>query len=226
MAMKKAEMEAHREKYRALMGDARAAQQDGLYHKAVELALSSWDHVDGMMQYERRFEEKEFESIEGIDTVLKYAPLLLDFNNLDRLESLLKSQRRIDRNTSESLTEKLGKARALMWDVHHLWDHLEQHPGARQDELRQILGGDQDQWRLVAETWEKMGLVRRTPEGRSYRLSLCTRMGEVISGKCPKCGAFSEAPKAMLLEELACPKCRASVLFVMLSKGATATRKE
>lgn len=226
MAMKKAEMESHRAKYHDQMAKARAAQQKGLYHEAVELALSSWDHIDAMMQYERRFQDRELVRIEGIDMVLEYAPLLLDFRSLDKLQSLLKNYRRIDKNTSESLVDKLAKARSLMWDAHHMWDYLEQHADARQNELHRILGGEQDQWRSVAEAWEKMGLLHRMPEGKSYCLALSTRMGEVVSAKCSSCGAVAEAPKAMFFEELACPNCRATVLFVILSKEATAGTKE
>ena len=226
MVMKKAEMEKHRMEYRALMDQARAALQEGLYRNAVKAALSSWDHVDGMMQFERKYENREFTSIESIELVLRYAPLLLDSQSLDRLASLLKSQRRIDKNTSVSLDDKLAKARAQIWDAHKLWEYLEGHPDTRQDELRQILGGEQEEWRSAAEAWEKMGLVRRTPEGRSYRLALSTRMGEIVSGKCPSCGAVAEAPKAMFLEELTCQYCQASGVFVILSRRAPSTNKE
>ncbi|MHC4696999.1 MAG: hypothetical protein ACYTFA_09670 [Planctomycetota bacterium] len=208
------------------MSKAQAAHHEGLYRDAVEAALSSWEYIDGMMQYERRYEEKEFDGIKAIDMVLKYAPLVLDFHSLDKLESLLKNQRRIEKNTSESLAERLTQARALMWDAHRMWDHLEQHGEARQDKLSRILGGEQDKYRSVAETWEKMGLLQRTPEGGSYRLALSTRMGEVVSGKCPSCGAVAEAPKSMFLEEMRCPDCRVKVLFVLLPKGGATVTKE
>lgn len=226
MAMKKADMEGHRAEYQSLMVKAWSAEREGLYRTAVELALSSLNHIDGMMQYERRYESKEFDSIQGIDMILKYAPLLLDFNSLDTLETLLKNYRRIDKNTSESLADKLAKARVLMWDTHRLWDHLERNPETRQDGLRRVLGGDQDQWRSVANAWEKMGLLRRTPEGGSYRLALSTRMGELVSAKCPSCGGVVNAPKAMFLEKLACPECRTTVLFVILSTETSTGTKE
>ena len=213
-------MKKHRAQYRRLMTSARAASKEGLFREAVKAALSSWDHIDGMMQYERRFEDKEFASIEGIDLILRYTPLLLDFESLDRLESLLKDFRRIDRHTSESLADKLAKARSLMKDAHRMWDYVEHHPEVRQDTLSRSLGGEESQWRSTAEAWEKMGLLRRTPEDRSYRLTLVTRMGEIVSGKCPDCGAVADAPKAMFLEELACPDCRAKALFVILSQEA------
>ncbi len=226
MAMKKAEMETHRARYQALMTKARSAEREGLYREVIDSALSSWDHVDGMMQYERRYENKEFTSIQGIEMLLKYAPLLLDFDSLDTLETLLKNYRRIDKNTSESMADKLAKARALMWDAHRLWDHLERNPESKQDKLRRVLGGDQDIWRSVAEAWGKMGLLRRTPEDGSYRLSLSTRMGGLVSAKCSSCGHVGKAPKAMFLEKMACPECRATVLFVILSTETSIDTKE
>lgn len=222
--MKKTEMEAHHQKYQDLMSEALSAGKNGSYRKAVELALSSWDHIDGMMQYQRKYEAAEFTSIGAIDLILKYAPLLFDFRSLDRLELLLKDRRRIEKHTFESLGDKLAEARSLMWDAHRLWDYLEFHPDARQDELRERLGGSQDRWRSLATEWEAMGLLRRTADGRSYRLALCTRMGQIVPAKYSACGAVTEAPKAMFLEELTCPECRAKVSFVILAREATNPR--
>lgn len=226
MAMKKADMEAHRAKYHALMSEARLAERAGLYRKAIESALASWDHIDGMIQFERKYEGKGFASIPTVEIILRYAPLLLDFQSLDALEILLKNFRRIERDTSDSLADKLARARARMWDNHRLWDHLERHPDIRQNELRRVLGGDQAQWRSVADAWEKMGLLRRTPEGGSYRVALSTRLGEPVPAKCPSCGEVVKAPKAIFLEKTACPECREDVLFVILSREVAYDAKE
>jgi hypothetical protein len=169
-----------------------------------------------MMQYARKYEGVSFESVESIDFVLRFAPLLFDFVSLDSLEELLKRQRRIERDTSDDLAQRLAEARQRMWDAHRMWTHLEQTPGARQDELGRVLGGDQNRWRGVAETWEAMALLVRTPNRGSYRLALSTRMGEVVSAKCSACGAGAEAPKAMFLEPLTCRECRSTVSFVLL----------
>lgn len=219
-------MEAHQRQYKSLITKARSAVRKGRYHEAVKVSLSSWDYVDGMMQYERRYEEKEFTSIEGIEMVLKYAPLLLDFESLDTLEGLLKDHRRIEKGTSDVLADKLTDARTLMWEAHRLWSHLEEHPQARQDRLRKDLGGDQDEWRGIVELWAEMGLVERTPDGGSYLLALATRMGEIVSAKCTNCGDTVEAPKAMLLAELGCPECEARVPFVILPRQSECNTRE
>ena len=226
MAMKKADMLRHREEYQSLMAEARSAEQEGVYRKAVELALSSWDHIDGMMQYERRYANREFANIEGIDVILRYAPLLFDFSSLDALETILKNSRRIEKNTSENLGGKLAKARARMWDAHRLWDHLERHPEVSQDKLSRALGGSRDRWRSITDAWENMALVYRTRDGESHRIALSTRMGRVVPGKCSSCGVVVSAPKAMLLEKLPCPECRATVFFIILSTATTNDTKE
>jgi hypothetical protein len=195
IAMKKAEMEEHAGAYDALMASARLAESQGLYRVAVDAAIAAWEHIDGMMQYGIKYEKDEFTRISAIETVLKYAPLLFDFQNLDALEQLLETRKRIEKNTSVSVVDKLATARAQMWDNHRLWGYLEKHGEVRQDQLRELLGGNQDQWRWLAESWSRMGLVKRMPEGGSYRLSLSTRMGQVVSAKCPSCGKISEAPR-------------------------------
>jgi hypothetical protein len=216
MASTKAELEQHRSEYYRVLDEARSAEEMRLYAKAVELAWASCHHIEGMMQFERKHLQKEFASIGAIDLVLKYAPLIFDFHHLDKLESMLKESRRIEKGTTVSLSEKLAKARAKMWSAHRLWDYLEQHPEVKQDELRRSLGGDQEEWRTITESWDRMGLLRRVPQGQSYGLTLSTRMGEVVSAKCPACGGVADGPKAMFLEKLPCPMCRRSVLFVLL----------
>ena len=119
MPLKKSEMEAHRAAYYALIS-ARAALQQGLYHKAIDEASASWEYIDGMMQYERRYESKEFESVEGIDIVLEFAPLVFGFQSLEKLDELLRSQRRIDKHSSDDLAARLDSARQSLRDVHRL----------------------------------------------------------------------------------------------------------
>jgi hypothetical protein len=224
--MNKAEMEGHHAAYHEIIARVRIAQSEGMCREAVLLALSSLGHVDGMMQYEQRYEKKEFASIESIDVILRYAPVLFDFQSLDGLASVLKEKRRIDRDASDDLGGRLSEARTLMWDARRMWNHLEEHAEVRQDELRQHLGGNQDRWRWVAETWEKMGLLRRVPEGGSYRVALSTRMGEVVGGKCPSCGAVAEAPKGMFLEKLMCGTCGGNGQFVILGRADGQCAKE
>jgi hypothetical protein len=148
---------------------------------------------------------------------LRYAPFLLDFESLNNLELLLKDCRRIEKNTASNFADKLAESRALMQEAYRLWDHIECHPHCRQDGLRKKIGGDQDKWRAIVETWQKMGLLHREPEDTSYRLSLRTRMGQIVAAKCPFCGNVVEAPKAMFLELTACPDCMNKVLFVILA---------
>ncbi len=214
--MTKAEMEAHRAEYHALASRARSAKQAGLYREAVDLAVSSWDHIDGMMRYERTYNDHEVNGLETIKIVLRHAPLLFDFESLDKLEGLLKTQRRIVKNTSDDLAESLAKARALMWEAHRLWSHLERRGECEQDGLHLALGGTPNDWGAITEIWERMALVRRVPDGGSFRVALATRMDALTSAKCPSCGVAVKGLKVKLLDKVTCPKCRTKVLFVLL----------
>ncbi|NOT00130.1 MAG: hypothetical protein HOP29_05840 [Phycisphaerales bacterium] len=223
MAMKKAELEAHRDAYHKLMSDAQSALRQGLYREALRRAVDSWPYIDGMMQYERRWEEREFKSVEAIDMVLNVAPLLFDFETLNKMEALFAEYRRIDKFASDDLADRLAQARAFMWDAHRMWHHLEQHPHVRQDELRQQLGGDQARWRSIAESWEHMGLVFRERDGASYRVLIATRLGQVVSAKCFACGAIAEAPKAMFLEQIHCSECGRTTWHTIITGNSPST---
>jgi hypothetical protein len=179
--------------------------------------MDSCDYVDGMMQFERRFEERtERKSVETIDYVLQYAPLVFDQASLDELGGILKSQKRIDKNTTADLADNLKKAIDLMWNAHRLWTVLEQSNDVPQDKLRTNLGGDQERWRSIAESWSRMGLVQRIPERGSYRISLTTRITAQVRGKCRRCGATGKAAMGRFLEEITCPKCQSTSTFVIL----------
>ncbi len=206
------------------MGQARSALKDGRHDEAVQIAASSCKYIDGMMQFERKYEDREFSNIEAIDVVLDYAPLLFHSQVLDDLESLLKSQKRIDRDASDDLAGDLSKARTRMWEAYRLWNYIEQNGECRQDELRTALGGNQDQWRSIAESWEKIGLIRRTSESGTYRLSLATRIDAVVMAKCPACGMAVKWTKYKLLDKADCPKCRTKGMFVLLSRAPSTSK--
>jgi hypothetical protein len=220
----KAELEYDRAEYYAWIAKAHAAQQKYLFRQAMELAMSSWDHIDGMMQYERKYESRDSFTIEGIEIVLQYAPLLFDFTRLDKLELLLKNQRRIAKSASDDLADKISKAKALMWEAHRFWNHLERQSVVRQDELRREFGGDLDGWWFISETWEAIGLICRVHDGSSYRLAFSTQMDKPALAKCPSCGTVARAPKRRFLEEIICPKCQAEDYFVILSRESIASR--
>jgi len=220
MAMKKAEMEDHSRRYEAIVSQARSAQQGGMYQNAIKLARSSWQHIDGMMQFERKYTGQESVNVEGIEIVLSLAPMLFDFMSLDELESFLKSQRRVEKNASGDLAAKLSASRKLMWDAHRLWEFLEHNSESRQDDVYRDLGGDLDRWQMISALWETAGILRRSRDGGFERLALTTQMDEPAWGKCSNCGAVGRAIKTTLLVEINCPKCRTRAHFVILVRHA------
>ena len=216
--MKKAELEQHDNAYQALMYKANAALRSNLYREAIEFAVSAWDYIDGMIQYQRKFADKEVTSIQAIDIVLHYAPLLMDLETLNRLETLLHSQKRIAKSTGIDWDSRLSRARAVMWEGHQFWTHLEEHGTVDESSLADLHGGQCKHWLPIAEGWIEMGLVFRLRAANKSLLSLVTDLNRPVLAKCPSCAAVLR-PKSRCLEEHHCPKCHKKHTFVVLAKS-------
>jgi hypothetical protein len=220
MAKNKAELQFDAKRYRAAVTSMRRAHKEGDVLRAIQFAVDACDYIDGMMQFEKRFEKRaERKSVETVDYVFKYAPLVFDRKSIERIGALLKEQKRIDKTATDDLAADFAQTVDLMWDAHRLWEAIRTIPGLRQDELKLRLGGNQERWRAIAESWEELGLIHRTPDRSSYLLSLTTRRNTPIRGKCSSCGATGKATRGTFLEDITCPKCKATVTFVILPNG-------
>lgn len=213
--MNKAEMAYHQANYNALVSKAGHAQQHGQYAEALDVSISSWAHIDGMIQFERRFGEGAVSRIEGLELVLELAPLLFDFESLDKLDSFLTSNRRVERNASIDWHGRLAKARLLLREVQVLWDRLES-AGTAHTEAHASCELDAEHLQSIVQSWHSVGVIRRTACKGATRVELVTNLEAPTSAKCPSCGAVAKAPKVKFLDEQSCPRCRNTVLFVLL----------
>jgi hypothetical protein len=221
MAKTKAQLAADADHYRQGVAAMRKAHNENRYLDAIQIALAATEYADGMIQFERRFQKRaDREDVETIHYILRYAPILFDHAGLAGISQILKAQKRIDKNAAADFVQEVDGAFALMWDAHRLWGMLEVERDVSQDKLRSNLGGDQDRWRWIAETWEQMGIIRRVPERGSYRISFVTNLAAVIRGKCSECGAVGKAVMGRFLEDLACPRCNSISTFVILAANS------
>ncbi|HUE15630.1 MAG TPA: hypothetical protein VMR25_15795 [Planctomycetaceae bacterium] len=218
--MKKADLETHHNAYHVLIHKALSAQKTGLYREAIAFAVSSWNHIDGMTQYQQKYAGQEVTSIQGIDFVLQYAPLMLDFESLDQLETVLRTQRRIAKQTGIDWEHRLDRAKHLMWDACRFWDYLEQHTTVAAQDLSDVHGSERKQWNRIADEWSEMGIVHRISSGKTHGWSLVTHMERPILAKCPRCAAVIKAAKSKCLDDLHCPKCRQKSVFVWLARAS------
>lgn len=220
----KSELQADRDRYYEWLTIARNERARGNFGKAIDRSLVAFPYIDGMMQFERKYEprsdaSRDHESIEAIDIVLDYSPYLFRFDAISSVRQLLDKQRRIDRNTTEDLRAKLASATRLMWELRKLWTELEQagrlESSIALDALRierAFLTKD------ALNPWHACGVLQHDPS-RSY-LELSTQMHAPWRGKCPKCGCVAKGPKRKLLEPVNCPKCKHSVTFTLISSAS------
>ena len=219
--MKKAEMKQHFRRYGLLVNQAREARKRGDITYTVELAVASWEYIDGMLRHLSQQVPRKDANLDGIVLVLRYAPLLFDHELLGRLGQFLKATRRIAKWSSSNFNDDLSHARNLMWQVHALWDQLERHGYCEARLLRQCFTGVPPEWTQTIETWEAMGVVRRITVDRVEWLTLATRMDDLSVGKCPNCGNLARRTKTELLEPVRCNKCRRAGHFVQIAEAHT-----
>ncbi len=218
MAMKRVDLEQHRLQYYGIMASARAAIERHEYLRAVELASSAWDYVDGMMQYERKYKKRVFESLDCVELVLRYAPLLLDIERLTQLKVLLNTQRRVEKNTAVDLGVKMMRAQVRLHEAHRLLDYLERNRRCEEDKLSEVLGGHHDGWASLATELEAVELIRSEIVDRTRWLLLVSRLDEVVAGKCPACGMVAHAPKVEFFVDRACASCGNLASFVIIQE--------
>lgn len=220
--MNKADMEYHHGEYIALISRARCEQEQGRHAEALHAAITSWPHIDGHMQFERRYGQGDVRRVDGLELVLDLAPLLFDFESLEKLDSFLKSQRRIERNTSNDWSSRIMNARLLLREAHALWNRLERSTCAPPT-VNAGSSVNADRWPLILQSWEKIGVIRRNAKNSDIGFELATDFQSPTFAKCPSCGAVAKAPKSKFLDEQPCPRCRNQHSFVLLALERTAS---
>ncbi len=208
-------MQEHHAHYLSRMADANEKRRLGFYRDAIRLSKSAWDDIDGMLQFDKKYNERQHTEVSAIDMVLWCAPPLLDFASLIAVNTKLDDCKRIVRELPD-YSSLLAQSNLNLQAYFQLWTFLEQNGEVLQSELRSRLGEDQDGWREKCEIWEKIGVVRRVPVRNSYHVNLLTRFGKVVSAKCPNCGKTAEAPKSMFFDKLICDSCQVQEYFVIL----------
>lgn len=217
MAMKKAEMEDCHARYAYLMQKAHAAEGNGDIREALDHALAACEYIDGMMRYENKYLDGDFSTVEAFELILRYAPFRLNYEVLNGLRELLKSSRRIERNTSDCLADKVDAAEETMWDAYHVYCHLGN--GARfQRDVLNSLGGRKAHWEKILVGLDQAGAIMRRPDGASGELviKLSTNLSENIKAMCSACGGVQGMARRETLTPRSCTHCGETVDFVMV----------
>lgn len=206
--MNRDELENHRANYHARVLLAKDAEREANFIDAVHHAKSAWKFIEGMIDYELKYQEQTVENVDAIELVLQYAPVVFDLSSLTELDAFLKEHPRIARHTRNDFAGDTRVARKMIRQAGHLWSRLESEGKieANPAELTPI-----------AEAWREMGVVRKVEQkDGTEQLQFTTRLDTPSRGKCPECGAVVKGTKSKMLEELRCPHCFGMVQFVFV----------
>jgi predicted transcriptional regulator len=217
--MSKAALQAAQLQYDQCMAAARNHERNGQLEEAIRQAIEAWEHLEGMMKFERKWEDREFKSVPCIDMVLRHAPMLLDGKSLDRLGDLLKEQRSIDKLASDDLAARLQEAKQRMRAIHQLLARVEAEPGITVTRLAETCGCDRPTVDQICERLEAMELIEVDRTGKARELRLATDFDRNITGLCESCGRGAALLWWDALSVRKCPTCGEEAYFV-LSSGA------
>jgi hypothetical protein len=106
-----------------------------------------------------------------------------------------------------SMLESADKARRREQLAHLLWNYLEQHPGAIQHDIGAKLSASQEETTAIVELWERLGILDRKTEDRSYRLHFRTSLDAEVDGACPACGVRGRGRKELFFRSAPCQRC-------------------
>jgi hypothetical protein len=189
MAKSKTELERDHRLYGGANCRLQKSIEEGDYIQSLRNAVSAWDYIDGMIQYETRFlNSGEFASFATIDYALLNAPVVFDHICLDRLAVLLKTVRRIDRSTPSDIAKALSESLALLKLSHALWNYIESHPECLIDECRSTFAGDDSDFNRVLRIWRELDLIEQTSNGGIQSLRIRSLGETQVRAKCPACG--------------------------------------
>lgn len=205
--MKIAELEAHYDAYADSERTIRAMVDNGEFPKVFSFCTMSFPHIVPAIKYrKKRGVTPEIPDFLAFTTILKYAPPLFEHVEIESLFDFVNSTRVLLKSEKNylNLIEDARKRERL---AHRLWNHLERHPGMHQRDISTELGVVQEDAVNIVELWNKLGILDRQPEARSYRLYFRTRLDAEVAGLCPNCGVRGKGRKELFFRSVTCQKC-------------------
>ena len=216
--MKKAQMQDHWQQYADHLKKARRAIQSNDIHRALEAAELSWPHIDGMLRHASNLDGRTERPLDGFKLVLKYAPPVLDYQILSRLEEFVSGKRRIRSSSTRDLAEDLKYSRGVLRNCHKVLRVFERVPTVSFTRIHREFDSNDFPTAQIFSIWQSMGLITSELREDESHFRLVTKLAALIWGKCPNCGAAARCPRLAIYESSNCPNCNHKVEFVFLQE--------
>ncbi len=211
IAVKKAELEAQYDAYRASgqRVDDLLGSRDVI--GAIGEAIKAIDYAVGAIKFAKRDGADESLELFPCDVVCKYAPAVFEHESIERVHAFAKSTRQLgERRTA--VIEQVEHAMQLEELALLMWRKLETHgtmPAAGVAEGSEMKFHSPE----VLDVWIWLGIADVAASGGQKVVNLHTSLEAVVEGMCAHCGATCKAKKEIFWRLAKCPGCKTSVLF-------------
>jgi len=207
--MRIAEMEAAHDQLMALEAKIAEMQSALEYPGVFQFCEASFPHIVPAIKFrKRRSITPETPQLRSFAALWIYGPPLFEHAVLESALAFVRSTRFLAKHengylqTAEAAVEREEAARIL-------WNHLEREPGTLQKSIGPQLNLERDVAVSILDVWERLGVVVREREKKTYKLYLGTRLDEETEGICLFCGLRVKGHKVHLLKPVSCQRCKA-----------------
>ena len=210
--MKIAEMEAGHDAYIGLEDKIRTMVAGREFPAVFPVCVAAFPHIVPAISYrKKRAIEPEIPEFLPFSVICKYAPPLFEHAVIESLFKFVNSTRVLmqsERNFLDSVVAAPGASSSPIASGITLKAIREFHRDVQTE-----FGVGQDDAVDVVEFWEKLGILERHPDERSYQLHFRTRLGTEVAGRCPQCGVRGKGRKGAIPSVGGVPEMRAEAYY-------------
>lgn len=212
---KKSELEDSASAYAGFLLKVNSDVIRGDHPQIISTVIGSLPHVVGMLQFEKKYQGRQFASVEIIDLGITSAVCQLDSSFFKSLEAFLTEQKLLSKLLTADPWEGFALGTSQLATACQAWGYLDSHSPCAIQELYHICN---DQTKLVdwlVYSWEQNYLVARHIANDTQFVSTFLHPDEKVTGQCPYCGASGSGKRHLFWTETNCPRCNTPVCFVV-----------
>lgn len=216
MAISKEEIIGQFSAYEMQLRQVAEELDSGYWQRAMSLAVSALDHVEGVLLYELRINGNKAPNLKCIECILEWAPRLLDISAIDAVIHVASQQKRLKKYLSEHHPDAIERARAQLRTYYSIWNQIEHAPHRRQSYAELLRGVNSPDLEEQLRRWTALGVLSTNRHGSEMVYSLAADPERVIRAKCIDCGSGVKGSCRAVFRQSKCPKCHGESGFAVL----------
>jgi hypothetical protein len=208
--MKKAELEAHHNEYRALESRISSMAAARQFPGVFSACIASFPHIVPALKYRKQEGiQPEIPDLLSFDVVCKYGPVLFEHAVLETLHQFVQETRMLARHTNGYL-DAIRAALQREEIARKIWNLLQAGGEVPELEVCQRVAINRATLIEIVGPWELLRVVVRTTSHNGPAVRLRSYLTEKAEGVCQACGIRAKGRKEAFFSRVRCTRCGAT----------------